>query len=111
MRPLGGKNPPSRISSNKVRQGRGNMPNSRNQNYEEILKAVRVRLKRLNISETEGLSLGFAVNLLFLMRGELATIGEYAATINALGELLGRDVLWEPPKNVLVTGSSAMSVC
>jgi hypothetical protein len=79
---------------------------TKQKNYEEILKQVRERLKFLKL-DGEELSLGSAINLLFLLRGEWVTLGEYSATLNAVGELVGKQLLWEQPiKVVAAVGAS-----
>jgi hypothetical protein len=55
----------------------------------------------------EELSLGSAINLLFLLRGEWVTLGEYSATLNAVGELVGKQLLWERPINVVAATAAA----
>jgi hypothetical protein len=55
----------------------------------------------------EELSLGSAINLLFFLRGEWVTLGEYSATLNAVGELVGKQLLWEQSiKVVTAVGAS-----
>jgi hypothetical protein len=87
-----------------------NMPTKQNQNYQEILKQMRERLKFLKL-DGEELSLGSAINLLFLLRGEWVTLGEYSATLHAVGELVGKQLLWEQPiKAVTAVGASSTLV-
>ncbi len=85
------------------------MPTKQIQNYQEILKQVRERLKFLKL-DGEELSLGSAINLLFLLRGEWVTLGEYSATLNAVGELVGKQLLWEQPIKVVAGGTSSTLV-
>jgi hypothetical protein len=55
----------------------------------------------------EELSLGSAINFLFLLKEEWPTLGEYSATLNAVGELVGKQLLWEQPiKVVTAVGAS-----
>jgi hypothetical protein len=44
------------------------------------------------------LSLAAALNLLFLLRGEWGSLGDYVTTQRALRALVGDDLLWAEPK-------------
>ena len=65
--------------------------------YEHILKAANRRLE-LAMPGSEGafahLSLGELVNLLFLMRGDWGSIGDFVTTQKALRASVGDDLLW-----------------
>jgi hypothetical protein len=65
--------------------------------YEHILKAASRRLEQA-IPGSDGafahLSLGELVNLLFLMRGEWGSIGDFVTTQKALRASVGDDLLW-----------------
>jgi hypothetical protein len=69
--------------------------------YEHILKAANKRLE-LAIPGSEGafanLSLGALLNLLFLMRGEWGSIGDFVTTQRALRASVGDDLLWAEPQ-------------
>ena len=69
--------------------------------YEHILKAANKRLEQAVPGSSEGtfghLSLAAVLNLLFLLRGEWGSIGEYVTTQRALRALVG-DLLWAEPQ-------------
>jgi hypothetical protein len=69
--------------------------------YENILKAANRRLEQA-IPGSEGafahLSLAALVNLLFLMRGEWGSIGDFVTTQKALRASVGDDLLWAEPQ-------------
>jgi len=72
--------------------------------YEQILKITNRRLEQA-IPSSEGayshLSLGRAMNLLFFLRGEWGSIGDFMTTHQALRALVGDDLMWaEPQKSV-----------
>ncbi len=68
--------------------------------YEQVLKAARLRLQQI-IPSSDGafthLSLFAVLNLLFLMRGEWSSIGEYIPTLRALRTVVGDDLLFAEP--------------
>jgi hypothetical protein len=70
--------------------------------YQYFLKAVHRRLEQAIPGSSEAafahLSLAGVVNLLFLMRGEWGSIGDYVTTQKALRELVGDELLWAEPK-------------
>jgi hypothetical protein len=70
--------------------------------YEHILKAANKRLELAIPGSTEGafahLSLAAVLNLLFLIRGEWGSIGDYVTTQRALRALIGDDLLWAEPQ-------------
>jgi hypothetical protein len=70
--------------------------------YQYFLKAVCRRLEQAIPGSSEGafahLSLAGIVNLLFLLRGEWGSIGDYVTTQKALRELVGDELLWAEPK-------------
>jgi hypothetical protein len=71
--------------------------------YEQILKTANKRLEQA-IPGSEGsytqLSLGRVLNLLFLLKGEWGTIGDFWTTHQTLRALVGDDLLWlEPQKS------------
>ena len=69
--------------------------------YEQILKAANKRLEQA-IPGSDGsyanLSLGRILNLLFLLKGEFGTIGDYWTTHQTLRALVGDDLLWAEPQ-------------
>lgn len=73
--------------------------------YENILKAANRRLEQA-IPGSEGafahLSLAALVNLLFLMRGEWGSIGDFVTTQKALRASVGDDLLWAEPQKTPV---------
>ena len=68
--------------------------------YLELLAVVHARIATIShVPETEvSMSLGRALNLLFLLRGHLAEIGEYVPTILAVSDMIGYELLWVDPK-------------
>lgn len=75
--------------------------------YEHVLKVVQRRVA-LSIAGSEEtafvhLSLAAALNLLFLLRGEWGSIGDYVTTQKALRELVGDDLVWAEPRKGSVT--------
>jgi hypothetical protein len=69
--------------------------------YEQILKTANKRLEQA-ITGSEGsyadLSLGRVLNLLFLLKGEWGTIGDFWTTHQTLRTLVGDDLLWAEPQ-------------
>lgn len=74
--------------------------------YEQILKAANKRLE-LAIPGSEyafaHLSLGAVLNLLFLIRGEWGSIGDFVTTQRALRASVGDDLLWAEPQKSSTT--------
>lgn len=70
--------------------------------YQNVLKTAQKRLEQAIPGSTEGafahLSLAAILNLLFLLRGEWGSIGDYVTTQKALRALVGDDLLWAEPK-------------
>ncbi len=70
--------------------------------YEYILKAAHKRLEQAIPGSTEGvfanLSLAAVLNLLFLLRGEWGSIGDYVTTQRAIRAVIGDDLLWAEPQ-------------
>lgn len=66
--------------------------------YRAILKMANKRLEQAISGSSEGafahLSLAALLNLLFLMRGEWGSIGDYLTTQRALRATVGDDLLW-----------------
>jgi hypothetical protein len=69
--------------------------------YRAILKMANKRLEQAISGSSESafahLSLGALLNLLFLMRGEWGSIGDYVTTQRAL-RAVGDDLLWADPQ-------------
>jgi hypothetical protein len=69
--------------------------------YKSILKTASKRLEQAVPGSSEDtfahLSLAAILNLLFLLRGEWGSIGEYVTTQRALRALVG-DLLWAEPQ-------------
>jgi hypothetical protein len=79
--------------------------NARQNVYQSILKIANKRLEQA-IPGSGGafaqLSLAALLNLLFLLRGEWGSIGDYGTTQRAVRELVGDELLWaEPQKSTL----------
>ena len=70
--------------------------------YQSIWKTAQRRLEQTIPGATQGtfaqLSLAAILNLLFLLRGEHGSIGEYVTTQRALRAIVGDDLLWSEPK-------------
>ena len=69
--------------------------------YQSILKTANKRLEQA-IPGSEGtfapLSLAAILNLLFLLRGEWGSIGDYVTTQRAIRALVGDELLWAEPQ-------------
>jgi hypothetical protein len=70
--------------------------------YQHILKAANRRLEQTIPGSSEGafarLSLAAVLNLLFLIRGEWGSIGDFVTTQRALRAIVGDDLLWAEPQ-------------
>ncbi len=70
--------------------------------YQHILKTANRRLEQAIPGSSEGafahLSLGAVLNLLFLVRGEWGSIGDYVTTQRALRAIVGDELLWTEPQ-------------
>ena len=70
--------------------------------YQHVLKNTQKRLARAIPGSEEGafshLSLAAVLNLLFLLRGEWGSIGDFVTTHKALRALIGDDLLWAEPQ-------------
>ena len=70
--------------------------------YESILKTATKRLEQAVPGSSESmfghLSLAAALNLLFLLRGEWGSIGDYVTTQRAVRALVGDALLWAEPQ-------------
>jgi hypothetical protein len=70
--------------------------------YQNILKTANRRLAQAIPGSSEGafahLSLGALLNLLFLVRGEWGSIGDYVTTQRALRAIVGDELLWAEPQ-------------
>lgn len=76
--------------------------NVRQSVYESILKTANKRLEQAIPGSPEGafsdLSLAGVLNLLFLLRGEFGSIGDYVTTQRAIRALVGDELLWAEPQ-------------
>jgi hypothetical protein len=76
--------------------------------YQYLLKTVQTRLAQ-SIPNSEAatfahLSLSANLNLLFLVKGEWGSLGDYVTTQRAVRGLVGDDLLWaEPQKPTLAS--------
>jgi hypothetical protein len=71
--------------------------------YDAIRKIVVARVGRITPAteaQLDNLSLGALLNLLFLLRGEWGSIGDYSQTYSALVALLGENTVWHVPAEV-----------
>ena len=70
--------------------------------YQYLLKVTYRRLEQTIPGSSEGafahLSLAAVLNLLFLLRGEWGSLGDYVTTQRALRALVGDDLLWAEPQ-------------
>jgi hypothetical protein len=70
--------------------------------YKSILKTASKRLEQAIPGSSEGafgqLSLAGVLNLLFLLRGEWGSIGDYVTTQRAIRALVGDDLMWAEPQ-------------
>jgi hypothetical protein len=70
--------------------------------YQCVLKTAHKRLELAIPGSSEGvfahLSLAALLNLLFLIRGEWGSIGDYVTTQRAIRALIGDDLLWAEPQ-------------
>jgi hypothetical protein len=71
--------------------------------YQHIMKAISKRVEdmipELPKESLAQLSLAGLLNLLFLLRGEWGSIGDYVTTSKALRVLLGEKLLWSNPQD------------
>lgn len=69
--------------------------------YQHILKSANRRLEQA-VPGSEGtfghLSLAAVLNLLFLLRGEWGSIGDYVTTQRAIRAVVGDELLWAEPQ-------------
>jgi hypothetical protein len=70
--------------------------------YQHILKAANKRLEQAIPGSSEGtvghLSLAGVLNLLFLIKGEWSSLGDYVTTQRALRAVVGDELLWAEPQ-------------
>jgi hypothetical protein len=70
--------------------------------YQSILKTANRRLEQAIPGSSEGvyahLSLAALLSLLFLMRGEWGSIGDFVTTHRAIRATVGDDLLWADPQ-------------
>jgi hypothetical protein len=70
--------------------------------YQSILKAASKRLEQAIPGSSEDtfahLSLAAILNLLFLLRGEWGSIGDYVTTQRAIRVVVGDELLWAEPQ-------------
>ena len=70
--------------------------------YKCILKTASKRLEQA-IPGSEGafsqLSLAAVLNLLFLLRGDWGSIGDFVTTQRAIRAVVGDELFWEPQKS------------
>lgn len=70
--------------------------------YQHIFKAANRRLEQAVPGSSEGtfahLSLAAVLNLLFLIKGEWSSLGDYVTTQRALRAIIGDELLWAEPQ-------------
>ena len=73
--------------------------------YQCFLKSACKRLEQAIPGSSQNafaeLSLAAVLNLLFLLRGEWGSLGDYVTTQRALRALFGDDLLWAEPKKAM----------
>ena len=76
--------------------------NARQNVYQCILKTANKRLEQAIPGLSEGafahLSLAALLNLLFLIKGEWGSIGDYVTTQRAIRVLIGDELFWAEPQ-------------
>lgn len=84
------------------------MSNESQEIYSQLLKVIRARIDwAIKLPDDTQLSLAYALNLLYLIRGECGSIGDYGTTLRALRAAIGDDLIWaEPPKSPAATAAS-----
>ena len=64
----------------------------------QLLRTIRAHIDAvIKLPEDTQLSLASALNLLFLLRGEWGSIGDYVTTLKALRATIGDDLIWAEP--------------
>ncbi|MFY9676751.1 MAG: hypothetical protein WAK13_19985 [Terriglobales bacterium] len=80
--------------------------------YRYILDAVNRRLEQAIPGSSEGtfahLSLAALLSLLFLVRGDWGSIGDYVTTQRALRATVGDDLLWADPQEAKRASSESV---
>jgi hypothetical protein len=63
--------------------------------YGQVLGTIRARINAVvKLPDETQLSLACALNLLFLLKGEWGSIGDYLTTLKALRATIGDDLIW-----------------
>ena len=71
---------------------------SRDRIHTHLLGIIRARIGAvMKLPDDTQLSLACALNLLFLLRGESGSIGDYLTTLKAIRETVGDDLIWADP--------------
>jgi hypothetical protein len=77
--------------------------------YQSILKTANRRLEQAIPGSSEGafahLSLAALLSLLFLVRGEWGSIGDFVTTQRAIRATVGDDLLWADPQQSMHASS------
>lgn len=78
--------------------------------HSQLLRTIRARIDVvIKLPEDTQLSLASALNLLFLLKGEWGSIGDYVTTLRALRATVGDDLIWaEPSKSPVVAASEVI---
>ena len=80
--------------------------------YRFILKTANSRLEQAIPGSSEGafthLSLAALLSLLFLVRGDWGSIGDYVTTQRALRATVGDDLLWADPQEPMRASSGSV---
>ena len=71
---------------------------SREKIHAQLLRTIRARIDAvITLPDDTQLSLACALNLLFLLKGERGSIGDYVTTFRALRAAVGDDLIWAEP--------------
>ncbi len=72
--------------------------------YQVLRESVTARLVRADIADTDlaSLSLGELLNALFLLLGDMGSVGSFMPTFHGVLKLVGQDLMWQEPNKVAV---------
>ena len=73
--------------------------------YDTLRQSVTARLVRaMDIAEGDlaHLNLGELINALFLIRGDMGSVGSFLPTFHGALKLVGQDLMWQEPDKIAV---------